>query len=51
MHEVAIVILWLRTHFIVPMTVVFAALAIITYWPTRRATLQQYGSIPLRDDP
>jgi len=51
MHDTEAAILWLRTHFIIPMILVFAALAIITYWPTRRATLQHYGSIPLRDDP
>ena len=41
---------WLQLHSIIWMLVVFSLVAVTTYWPGRRASLERNGSIPLRDD-
>jgi cbb3-type cytochrome oxidase subunit 3 len=39
------------THYsVVLMTVVFVAIVAITYWPGRKAKIEQQGRIPLEDD-
>ncbi len=43
-------VLWLRLHSVIGMIVVFAIIAIATYWPTRRAEIERDGMIPLNDD-
>ncbi len=43
-------ILWLRLHSIIAMMVVFALIVINAYRPGSRATLEQDGMIPFRDD-
>lgn len=37
-------------HWIVPVFVIFVLIVLTTYWPGRRATLEQHGRIPLDDD-
>jgi cbb3-type cytochrome oxidase subunit 3 len=41
---------WLQLHSIIWMTAVFSLIALTTYWPGRRASLERNGSIPMRDD-
>jgi hypothetical protein len=44
------VVLWLRTHSVVPMMLVFVVIAAATYWPARRKTVESHGLIPFRDE-
>ena len=41
---------WFRHYGVVAMTVIFVGIFITTYWPSRKATLQKHGQIPLDDD-
>jgi cbb3-type cytochrome oxidase subunit 3 len=41
---------WARHYGVAVMTVVFVMIFITTYWPSRRAKLEQNGLIPLNDD-
>ncbi len=41
---------WLRTHSIIPMMIVFVLIAVTTYWPGRRKTIERNGMIPLQDE-
>lgn len=43
-------VLWLRNNSLVPMIVVFALIAITTYWPGRRKSIESHGNIPFRDE-
>ena len=43
-------VLWLRTHSVVPMAVVFLIIAATTYWPGRRKSVESHGTIPFRDE-
>ncbi len=44
------VVLWLRLHSVIFMIAVFSLIVISAYWPSKRAQMQTYGQIPLRDD-
>ena len=41
---------WLQVRSIIGMLAVFSLIAVTTYWPGRRARVEQNGSIPFRDD-
>jgi cbb3-type cytochrome oxidase subunit 3 len=41
---------WLEHYSVVLMTVVFVGIAAATYWPGRKAKIEQQGRIPLEDD-
>ena len=41
---------WARHYGVVAMTVIFVAIFITTYWPSRRASIEAHGRIPLDDD-
>ena len=43
-------ILWLRNHSVLPMLVVFTLIAVATYWPGRRKSIESHGAIPFRDE-
>ncbi len=43
-------VLWLRNHSVVPMMLVFTIIALATYWPGRRKTIESHGAIPFRDE-
>jgi len=42
---------WLDHYWIVPITVVFVAVAVKSYWPNQKHELDRQASIPLNDDP
>jgi len=44
------VVFWLREHSIIGMMVVFSLITISAYWPGKRAEMERYAAIPLRDD-
>jgi cbb3-type cytochrome oxidase subunit 3 len=44
------VLQWLGHYSVVPMTIVFVLIVVATYWPGRKATLEQQGRIPFKDD-
>jgi cbb3-type cytochrome oxidase subunit 3 len=50
MQDFVACVLWLRTHSVIPMTVVFLAIAAVTYWPARRRIVEDNGLIPFRDE-
>lgn len=50
MADFQTIVHWLQLHSIILMLVVFSMIAVTTYWPGRRASLERNGSIPLRDD-
>jgi cbb3-type cytochrome oxidase subunit 3 len=41
---------WLEHYSVVLMFVVFVAIVAATYWPGRKAKIEQQGHIPLEDD-
>ena len=41
---------WLERYWIVPMMVVFIAIVMRTYWPSRKSEMERQGRIPLKDD-
>jgi cbb3-type cytochrome oxidase subunit 3 len=41
---------WVRHYAVAPMVVIFVLIFITTYWPSRRAEIEQHGHIPLDDD-
>ena len=41
---------WARHYGVVAMTLVFIGLFITIYWPSRKASLEKLGHIPLDDD-
>jgi cbb3-type cytochrome oxidase subunit 3 len=41
---------WLEHYSVVLMTVVFLGIVAATYWPGRKAKIEQQGRIPLEDD-
>ena len=43
-------LLWVHAHMIGVMVPVFCLLAITTYWPGRKSTVEHNASIPLDDD-
>ena len=43
-------ILWLRNHSVLPMLVVFTLIAVATYWPGRRKSIESHGASPFRDE-
>ncbi len=44
------VLRWVEHYSLVVMTVVFAAIIVTTYWPGRKAKIEQRGHIPFEDD-
>jgi cbb3-type cytochrome oxidase subunit 3 len=40
---------WLEHYSVVLMTVVFVLIVAATYWPGRKASIEQQGRIPLED--
>ncbi len=50
MQEFNDVVLWLRNHSVVPMLLVFVAIAAAAYWPTRRTKIEDHGMIPFREE-
>lgn len=45
------IITWLHDYSIIFMLMVFSAIVIAAYWPSRREEMHRYGTIPLNDDP
>lgn len=43
-------LLWLGDYLVVPAFLLFGMLLVITYWPSRRKTMDRDAAIPLRDD-
>ena len=41
---------WLEHYSVVLMVVVFIAIVAATYWPGRKAEIEQQGRIPFEDD-
>jgi cbb3-type cytochrome oxidase subunit 3 len=41
---------WLEHYSVVAMTLVFVGIAAATYWPGRKAKIEQQGRIPFKDD-
>jgi cbb3-type cytochrome oxidase subunit 3 len=41
---------WLEHYSVVLMVVVFVGIVAATYWPGRKAKIEQQGHIPLEDD-
>ncbi len=41
---------WLEHYSVVGMTFVFVVIVAATYWPGRKAKIEQLGQIPLGDD-
>ena len=41
---------WLQHYSVVMMTVLFVVIVVATYWPSRKAKIEQQGRIPLEDD-
>lgn len=41
---------WLEHYIVVIMTVVVTVIIAATYWPGRKAKIEQQGRIPLEDD-
>jgi cbb3-type cytochrome oxidase subunit 3 len=41
---------WLEHYSVVMMFVVFLGIVVATYWPGRKAQIEQQGHIPLEDD-
>jgi cbb3-type cytochrome oxidase subunit 3 len=41
---------WLGHYSVVPMTVMFLVIVVATYWPGRKAKIEQQGQIPFKDD-
>ena len=50
MNDLVAIAGWARHYGVVAMTVVFIAIFITTYWPSRRSSLEKHGQIPLDDD-
>jgi cbb3-type cytochrome oxidase subunit 3 len=44
------VVQWLELHMVIVVGVVFAAIAVTTYLPSRKKDMNERGMIPLRDD-
>ena len=44
------IIQWLEHYSVVLMVVVFLGIVVSTYWPGRKAKIEQQGRIPLEDD-
>lgn len=44
------VIVWLMQHYVVVVTTIFVLIAVTTYWPGRRASIERHGLIALDDD-
>ena len=41
---------WLEHYSVVLMLVVFLAIVVATYWPGRKAAIEQQGRIPFEDE-
>ena len=41
---------WMSHYSVAVMTTVFVVIAVATYWPSRRNSIEQQGRIPFRDD-
>jgi len=42
---------WVKPAWMVLLVVVFAAIAIWAFWPSRKKRLEKEGEIPFHDDP
>lgn len=45
------ILVWLNHYWIVPITIVFVAVVVKSYWPNQKRELDRHASIPLDDDP
>jgi cbb3-type cytochrome oxidase subunit 3 len=50
MTGIIALVLWLRQYSIIPVVIVFCALVIWTYWPSRKDRVEQNGRIPFDDE-
>ncbi|MDR3530694.1 MAG: cbb3-type cytochrome c oxidase subunit 3 [Rhodopila sp.] len=50
MTELLRLVSWFEHYSVVVMTLVFVAIVAATYWPGRKARIEQQGHIPLEDD-
>jgi cbb3-type cytochrome oxidase subunit 3 len=50
MSDFVTIAAWARHYGVALMTLVFVLIFITTYWPSRRAKLEEHGQIPLNDD-
>jgi cytochrome c oxidase cbb3-type subunit 4 len=42
---------WVKPFWMVWLVLVFVAIAVWAFWPSRKKRLEKQGEIPLRDDP
>jgi cytochrome c oxidase cbb3-type subunit IV len=42
---------WVKPFWMAWLVLVFAAIAVWAFWPSRKKSLEKQGEIPLRDDP
>lgn len=50
MSSVLDVVHWIDHHIIVVMMVMFVAIVVFTYWPSRKKSIERQGQIPFKDD-
>ncbi|HBK04988.1 MAG TPA: CcoQ/FixQ family Cbb3-type cytochrome c oxidase assembly chaperone [Acetobacteraceae bacterium] len=41
---------WLEHYLVVVLAIVFVGIVAVTYWPGRKAKIEQQGRIPFEDD-
>lgn len=41
---------WLEHYLVVVLAIVFIGIVVVTYWPGRKAKIEQQGRIPFKDD-
>ncbi len=44
------VVHWVDHHIIIAMMLMFVAIVVSTYWPSRKKSIEQQGQIPFKDD-
>lgn len=49
--ELPSLLAWLDHYWIVPITIVFVAIAVKSYWPNQKREQDRHAAIPLNDDP
>ncbi|MBS0644348.1 MAG: cbb3-type cytochrome c oxidase subunit 3 [Acetobacteraceae bacterium] len=44
------VVHWIDHHIIIVMMIMFVAIVVSTYWPSRKNSIERQGQIPFKDD-
>ncbi|HVZ08158.1 cbb3-type cytochrome oxidase subunit 3 [Rhodopila sp.] len=50
MSEYLPLIHWIDHHLMIVMMVLFVAIVVFTYWPSRKKNVERQGQIPFKDD-